>query len=90
MHKIGPGEKQNRFSRGPIFIARFEFLVRIALAFSFCSSPFGCNRTGFGRNAAIRQKEQSGFEGEKILYPFRLSARIIVQSASEIFTWLLV
>ena len=40
MHKIGPREKQNRFSRGPIFIACFEFLMQIALAVSFCAPSF--------------------------------------------------
>ena len=34
MQKIGPREKQSRFSRGPFFIACFEFLVQIAFAFS--------------------------------------------------------
>ena len=38
--RIGPREEQNRSSRGPIFIACFEFLVQIAIAFSFCNSPF--------------------------------------------------
>ena len=38
--KIGPREKQNRFSRGPIFIACFEFLVQIAIAFLFLNNGF--------------------------------------------------
>ena len=40
MHKIGPREKQNRFSRGPIFIACFSFCAQIALAVSFCAPSF--------------------------------------------------
>ena len=46
MHKIGPREKQNRFSRGPIFIACFEFRIRIPLAFSFCAPSFFTRREG--------------------------------------------
>ena len=35
VQKLVPEKSRNRFSRGPFFIACFEFPVRIALAFSF-------------------------------------------------------
>ena len=52
--RIGPREEQNRSSRGPIFIACFEFSVRVALAFSFCNSPFLSDGTRSGGPYELR------------------------------------